>query len=69
MMDLLSSAEFQDARAAVSAGRGSNGQCDLTLCGLPDDSTLGLVDLDFDYLAANKSAIMDKWNSMWADLH
>ena len=69
MMDLLSSAEFQDARAAVSAGRGSNGQCDLTLCGLPDDSTLGLVDLDFDYLAANKSAIMDKWNSMWAELH
>lgn len=69
MMDLLSSAEFQDARAAVSAGRGSNGQCDLSLCGLPDDSTLGLVDLDFDYLSTNKSAIMDKWNSMWADLH
>lgn len=69
MMDLLSSAEFQDARASVSAGRGSNGQCDLSLCGLPDDSTLGLVDLDFDYLASNKSAIMDKWNSMWADLH
>lgn len=69
MMDLLSSAEFQDARAVVSAGRGSNGQCDLSLCGLPDDATLGLVDLDFDYLATNKSAIMDKWNSMWADLH
>lgn len=69
MMDLLSSAEFQDARAAVSAGRGSNGQCDLSLCGLPDDSTLGLVDLDFSYLASNKSAIMDKWNAMWADLH
>lgn len=69
MMDLLSSSEFQDARAAVSAGRGSNGQCDLSLCGLPEDSTLGLVDLDFDYLATNKSAIMDKWNSMWAELH
>lgn len=69
MMDLLSSAEFQDARAAVSAGRGSNGQCDLSLCGLPDDGTLGLVDLDFDYLSTNKTAIMDKWNSLWADLH
>ena len=69
IMDLLSSAEFQDARASVSAGRGSNGQCDLSLCGLPDDSTLNLVDLDFDYLSTNKSAIMDKWNSMWADLH
>ncbi len=69
MMDLLSSAEFQDARASVSAGRGSNGQCDLSLCGLPDDSTLGLVDLDFDYLAANKDTMMDKWNSMWAELH
>ena len=34
MMDLLSSAEFQDARAEVSAGRGSNGNCDLK--GLPD---------------------------------
>lgn len=69
MMDLLSSAEFQDARAAVSAGRGSNGLCDLSLCGLPTDDTLGLVDLDFTYLSENKAAIMDKWNALWADLH
>ena len=46
MMDLLSSAEFQDARAQASAGRGSNTGCDLQ--GLPDESELGIVDLDFD---------------------
>ena len=52
MMDLLSSAEFQDARAEVSAGRGSNGNCDLK--GLPDSDTLGLVDLDQVFTLDNR---------------
>ncbi len=66
MMDLLSSAEFQDARAEVSAGRGSNGNCALN--GLPDDSELGLVDLDYDYLAENKDALISKFTELYADL-
>ncbi len=67
MMDLLSSAEFQDARAEVSAGRGSNGNCNLS--GLPDENTLGLVDLDFDYLTEHKDEIMTHWNELFADLN
>lgn len=67
MMDLLSSAEFQDARAEVSAGRGSNGNCDLK--GLPDSDTLGLVDLDYDYLAEHKDEMINKFTEMYADLN
>ena len=48
MIDLLTSAEFQDAWAEVSAGRGSNGNCNLS--GLPAEDTLGMKELDFDYL-------------------
>lgn len=69
MMDLLSSAEFQDARAEVSAGRGSNGLCDLALCGLPENDTLNMVELDYGYLSANKGAMIDHWNQLWADTH
>ncbi len=67
MIDLLASAEFQDLRIEVTSGRGSNGNCSVDE--LPDDSTLGLVDLDYDYLAENKDAICTKWNDLWAELH
>ena len=63
MLDLLSSAEFQEARAYASSGRPSNGNCNLEGL-LPDDSTLGLVDLDYDYLSANKEAMLTKWNDL-----
>lgn len=69
MADLISSAEFQDARAAVSAGRGSNGNCDMSITGLPGTDTLKMVDLDYDYLATHKTEIIDKWNDKWANLH
>lgn len=67
MIDLLASSEFQDIRAAESSGRGSNKNCDL--CDLPDESTLGLIDLDYDYLSANKDAICTKWNDLWAEVN
>ena len=66
MMDLLSSAEFQDARAQASAGRGSNSNCNLQ--GLPEESGLGIVDLDFDYLAAHKEELINRFTEMYADL-
>lgn len=66
MMDLLSSAEFQDARAQASAGRGSNSNCNLQ--GLPEESSLGIVDLDFDYLAAHKEELINRFTEMYADL-
>lgn len=65
MIDLLSSAEFQEARAIASAGRPSNGTCNLGDL-LPAEDTLGLVDLDFQYLTENKDAICTKWNDLFA---
>jgi len=67
MMDLLASSEFQDVRAKESSGRGSNKNCDL--CDLPNESTLNIVDLDYEYLSANKDAICTKWNDLWAETH
>lgn len=67
MMDLLASTEFQDVRAAESSGRGSNSNCNLL--DLPSEDTLNLKELDFAYLSKNKTAICDKWNTLWAKLH
>ena len=67
MMDLLSSAEFQDARAEASAGRGSNTLCNLS--GLPDEETLAIKDLDFAYLAEHKEEMLHKWNELYAELN
>lgn len=66
MVDLLSSAEFQEARAEVSAGRGSNGNCNLS--GLPAEDTLNLKELDFDYLKEHKDEILNRWNELYAEL-
>ena len=67
MMDLLASAEFQDSRAEESSGRGSNKNCDLK--DLPSEDTFNMVPLDYSYLAENKGAMIDKWNTLWAELH
>lgn len=66
MMDLLASAEFQDIRAKESSGRGSNKNA--VLVDLPKEEELNLVDLDFDYLTKNKDKMIDKWNTMWAEM-
>jgi len=66
MMDLLSSAEFQTARATIASGRGSNGNCDLG--DLPAESSMNMVPLDFSYLTANKEALINKWNDIMASI-
>ncbi len=65
MIDLLASTEFQNRRADL-AGRGTNKNCKAS--DLPANSTLGLKDLDYDYLAANKSKLMDHFNDLWSSL-
>ena len=67
MMDILASSEFQDIRAEQSSGRGPNINCNLQ--DLPADAELGLVDLNFSYLADNKDNLIDEWNAIWAELH
>ena len=67
MMDLLASTEFHDLRAEKSSGRSSNGLA--TLVGLPEESEINLIDLDFDYLTKNKDAMIDRWNTLWSETH
>lgn len=66
MMDLLSSSEFQSARATIASGRGSNGNCDLGE--LPAENSMKMVALDFNYLTSNKEAIINKWNDLVASI-
>jgi len=65
MIDLLASSDFQNKRAELS-GRGSNKNCKSS--DLPASDTLGLVDLDYNYLSANKDKMLDHWNSLWAEV-
>lgn len=67
MMDLQASAEFQDLRAEMSGGRGTNKLCKDS--GLPKDDTLGLIPLDFNYLMKNQGELMNKWARMWAKVN
>ncbi len=61
MIDLLASSNFQQRRAEL-AGRGSNSN--VALQGLPADSELGIVDLDYNYLATNKDQIIEHYNDI-----
>lgn len=64
LVDLASSAEWQTIRDEVSQARASNGEADIF--DLPDQETLGVVDLDYTYLADNKDALLEKWNELFA---
>lgn len=64
MVDLLSSAEWQTTRDKVSQARASNGKADIF--DLPKQDGLGLVDLDYAYLAENKASLLEKWNGLFA---
>lgn len=64
MVDLLSSAEWQTIRDQVSQARASNKNADIF--NLPKQDGLGLVELDYAYLAENKTALLDKWNELFA---
>ncbi len=66
MIDLLASAKFQDMRADL-AGRGTNNN--VKASDLPANDTLGLVDLDYDYLSSNKDQLIDHWNILWAKVN
>lgn len=66
MIDLLASTQFQDMRADL-AGRGTNKM--VKASSLPSNDSLGLVDLDYDYLSANKDQLIDHWNTLWAKVN
>lgn len=64
LVDLVSSAEWQTIRDKVSMARASNGNADIF--DLPDQDSLGLVELDYAYLKDNKEALLEKWNAAFA---
>lgn len=66
MIDLLASKEFQDKRADL-AGRGTNEN--VKASDLPANSSLGLIDLDYDYISENKDQLIDHWNILWANVN
>ncbi|AEV30434.1 ABC-type Fe3+ transport system, periplasmic component [Sphaerochaeta pleomorpha str. Grapes] len=66
MIDLLASTDFQNMRTDL-AGRGSNKLCKPS--SLPNSDTLGLVDLDYEYLMKNKTKMTDHWNQLWAEVN
>lgn len=59
LVDLVSSAEFQTMRDEVSQARAANKNADVFE--LPEIESLGLVELDFDYLKENKENLLEKW--------
>lgn len=67
MMDLLASTEFHDLRTEKSSGRSANSLS--TLDTLPEESEIDLIELDADYLIENKEAMIDRWNTLWAETH
>ena len=54
------------APKSLPAG-GSNGNCNLN--GLPEESSMTVKPLDFDYLTANKEALIGRWNDLVASFN
>ena len=72
LIDFLSSAEGQTARAALLQGslRYTNVNYEV-----PEDALLTAtseikwVERDVAYMTENKAAILDKWNALWAEVN
>ncbi len=65
MLDLLGSVEVQEGRALQNCARGTNRN--FVYEGYPSDEEIGVVPLDFDFIAQNKTAMLDRWAETWAD--
>lgn len=66
VLDTLSSAEFQLAREKAAGSRGPNTTYTNADSYFPADIDNGVVPLDFAAIAGQKSALIEKWNDMWA---
>lgn len=62
-VDLVSSAEWQTIRDEVSQGRACNKEAEIF--DLPEIDTLGVVDLDYDYLTENKEDLINNWTELF----
>ena len=63
-LDMCGSAEFQQARAEANCARGTNR--DFTYEAYPSDEEIGVVPLDFQYIADHKGEMLEKWTELWS---
>ena len=59
------SAEYHQARSIENCARGTNGS--ITYGNYPSDSELGVKAIDWEWLGAQKTALLEKWTEHWAE--
>lgn len=64
-LDFCSSAEYQQARSVENCARGVNKG--ITYGNYPADEELGLVEIDWEWLGTQKTALLEKWTEHWAE--
>ena len=63
-MDFCGSADYQLARSEENCARGTN--TTIKYGNYPDDSELGLKEIDWEWLGTQKEALLEKWTDHWA---
>ena len=64
-IDFCASAEYHQARSEENCARGTNGS--ITYGNYPSDSELGVKAIDWEWLGAQKTALLEKWTDHWAE--
>ena len=64
-LDFVACADYQLARSEENCARGTN--TTIKYGNYPDDSELGLVDIDWEWLGTQKEALLEKWTEHWED--
>ncbi|MEG2711325.1 MAG: extracellular solute-binding protein [Clostridia bacterium] len=63
-LDFCSSVEYQQARSEENCARGTN--AGITYGNYPADSELGVVEIDWEWLGTQKTALLEKWTEHWS---
>ena len=64
-MDFCGSADYQLARSEENCARGTN--TTIKYGNYPDDSELGLVEIDWEWLGSQKEGLLETWTEHWAE--
>ena len=64
-MDFCASEDYQLARSVENCARGTN--INIKYDNYPDDSELGLVEIDWEWLGTQKDALLEKWAEHWEE--
>ena len=63
-LDMCGGNELQQARAEANCARGTNK--DFTYEAYPSDDEIGIVELDYDYIAEHKDELLEQWTELWS---